>query len=381
MPLLRRTIATGLAVLVLVGAGTAAVAAPRVADPRGANRLYEAPGFTGDPHAKVVALTFDDGPHPRYTPQILDILRDKGVKATFFMVGREAERHPEIVRRVVAEGHVVANHTWDHPHLEGMAEDRFSFQIDHTNQVLEQVSGQDVVCTRPPYGSSSPATVQRLAAHGQASIVWSADSSDFEKPGVDAIVANSLKGLTPGGIILLHDGGGKREQTVAALPRLIDELRARGYEPVPVCDGRPHKPDAHLDLVESQSPESVRVAGWARDPDTADPVAVRISVDGQVVHEGPASVARGDGQPGFDVTLPAPAGPHRVCVAVVNVGLGSDLDLGCHDRDVLEAPWYDRLGRYLGLLDSSERWEDAPEVLAAAPLEELLDRLVPRDRP
>ena len=381
MPVLRRTLATCLAAVLLFSAGVA-TAAPRVADPRGANRVYEAPGFTGDPNAQVVALTFDDGPHPVYTPQILDILRDKGVKATFFMVGREAERHPDLVRRVVAEGHVVANHTWDHPHLEGMAEDRFSFQVDHTNQVLEQISGQDVVCTRPPYGSSSPATVGRLNAHGQASIVWSGDSSDFEKPGVDAIVNNSLKGLTPGGIILMHDGGGKREQTVAALPRLIDELRGRGYALVPVCDGRPHKPDAHLDSVESESPESVRLAGWARDPDSAEPVTIRVSLDGQVVHEGPASAAaRADGNPGFDVTVGAPPGPHRLCVVVVNIGLGSDVDLGCHDRNVLEAPWYDRLGRYLGLLEGSERFEDVPEVLAADPLEELIDTLVPKDQP
>jgi peptidoglycan/xylan/chitin deacetylase (PgdA/CDA1 family) len=155
----------------------------------------------------VVALTFDDGPHPVFTPQILDILTAKDVKATFFLVGREAERHPDLVRRIVAEGHIIGNHTWNHAHLQGLSEERFSFEIDHTTEVLEAISGQDVVCTRPPYGDAKPDTVERLAAHGQASVVWSADSRDFDKPGPGPIVDHSLEGLRPGSIVLLHDGG------------------------------------------------------------------------------------------------------------------------------------------------------------------------------
>jgi peptidoglycan/xylan/chitin deacetylase (PgdA/CDA1 family) len=354
-----------------------ATPAPAANDPRGVNRIYEAPDFAGDPNAPVVALTFDDGPHPKFTPQILDILKAKGVQATFFMLGREAERHPDLVRRVVAEGHIIGNHTWAHPHLQGLAEDRFTAEIDRTTEVLESISGHDVVCTRPPYGDAQPDTVARLAAHGQASVVWSADSRDFEKPGADAIIGHSLAGLGPGSIILLHDGGGIRDQTIAALPHLIDQIRQRGFSFAPVCDGRPHRPEGHIDTLAGDTPESIHVAGWARDPDSDDPAPVRITLDGAVVFDGPADKARGDGLRGFDVRIPATPGAHQVCVVAVNVGLGSDRELGCATADAVEAPWFDRLGRYLGLLDSTERWEDAPAALSSEPLSDLVEILVP----
>jgi peptidoglycan/xylan/chitin deacetylase (PgdA/CDA1 family) len=358
---------------------TVVFAAPgsAVNDPRGANRVFEAPDYAGDPAAPVVALTFDDGPHPEFTPKILDILKAKDVKATFFLVGREAERHPDLVRRIVAEGHIIGNHTWNHAHLQGLSEEQFSFEIDHTTEVLEAISGQDVVCTRPPYGDAKPDTVERLAAHGQASIVWSADSRDFDKPGPGPIVDHSLEGLRPGSIVLLHDGGGNRDQTIAALPQLIDAIRGRGYSIGPVCDSRPHRPEGYVDRVAGDAPESVHVVGWAKDPDSADGPTVRITVDGALAHEGPANGTRGDGHPGIDVTLPVAPGPHHVCLAVVNVGLGSDRDLGCYDATALEAPWFDRLGRYLGLLGTSERWEDAPPALASESLNELVEILVP----
>jgi hypothetical protein len=117
--------------------------------------------------------------------------------------------------------------------------------------------------------------------------------------------------------------------------------------------------------------------GWAKDPDSADGPTVRITVDGAVALEGPANGTRGDGHPGIDITLPVAPGPHHVCLAVVNVGLGSDRDLGCYDATALEAPWFDRLGRYLGLLDTAERWEDAPPALSSASLSELVEILVP----
>lgn len=378
--LARRAVAFVAATGLLLGADVVA-ASPRAGDPRGASLVAETPGYVGDPNANVVAITFDDGPHPVFTPQILDILRAKGARATFFLIGREAERHPDLVRRIVAEGHVIANHTWDHPHLQGMAEDRFSFQIDHTNQVLESISGQDVVCTRPPYGDAQPDTVGRLAAHGLASVVWSADSEDFEKPGVEAIVANSLAGLRQGSIILMHDGGGIRDQTIAALPRLIDEVRGRGFELVPVCDGRPHKPDGHVDVAGSDVPESIHLRGWAKEPDTADPVTVGILLDGVPALEVVANTARPDGLGGFDVQLPVAPGTHSVCVVAKNVGLGTNRLLGCNDVTVLEAPWYDRLGRYLGLLEGSERFADgSPTPRATDPLHEMVDALVPEDR-
>lgn len=366
-------VATGL----VLGAGVAA-AAPSRGDPRGANLVYETPGWTGAPDAPVVALTFDDGPHPAYTPQILDILAAKGVQATFFLLGSEAERHPDIVRRIVADGHIVANHTWDHPHLPDLSEERFAHQIDHTNQVLESISGQEVVCARPPYGDARPDTVGRMAAHGLTSVVWTADSEDFQKRGADAVVANSLEGLRGGSIILLHDGGGTRDETIAALPRLIDEVRGRGFELVPVCDGRPHLPVGHVEVADSPSPEAIRVEGWASDPDAAEPAAVSVTLDGAVVHEGPAGVDRADEQLGFAVRVPAGPGEHSVCVTVRNVGMGHDVALGCFGVAVTEVPWYDRLGRYLGLLEGSERFA-APDAAGRDPLTEMVDTLIPVD--
>ena len=118
------------------------------------------------------------------------------------------------------------------------------------------------------------------------------------------------------------------------------------------------------------------MAGWVRDPDSGDPAPVRVSLDGNVVFDGVADQPRGDGLRGFDVSIPAPPGTHQVCVLAVNVGLGSDRDLGCYTADAVEAPWFDRLGRYLGLLDSTERWEDAPPPLAE-PLTDLVELLVP----
>jgi peptidoglycan/xylan/chitin deacetylase (PgdA/CDA1 family) len=335
--------------------------------------MSEAPGFSLDPAAPVVALTFDDGPHPTYTPQILDILRAKGVRATFFQIGRQAEAHPDLVRRIVAEGHIIANHTWDHAHLRGASDERFAFEVDHTTQVLQSISGQDVVCTRPPYGDADPFTVARLAAHGQASVVWSADSNDYEKPGVPAIVSNALSGLRPGGVILFHDGGGTREQTIAALPQIIDQIRARGYQIAPVCDGRSHRPEGHLEVAASDEPELVHLAGWAADPDTDTPLTVRILIDGAQVAELAADRPRDDARRGFDTTIPAAPGDRRVCVVAVNAGLGSaDTELGCATVSVAEIRWYDRLGRALGLLDGSERFD----VPAPLPSDEALGAMV-----
>jgi peptidoglycan/xylan/chitin deacetylase (PgdA/CDA1 family) len=363
----------------LVVAVVVLVADPaRAADPRGANRVYDAPGGAHDASAKVVSLTFDDGPHPTFTPRVLDVLRAKGVQATFFMIGRQAERYPELVQQVAAAGHLIGNHTWNHAHLQGLPEDRFAFEVDHTRDVLESISGQQVVCTRPPYGDARPDTVQRLADHGQASVVWSADSEDFDKPGVDAIVRNALEHLGPGSIVLMHDGGGNRDQTIAALPRIIDEIRARGYQIVPVCDGREHRPSGYLDAVDAPEPESVHVAGWVKDPDSDGAPPIRVTIDGTTALDLPAAIARTDGRWGFDVELPAEPGERRVCATAGNLGLGHDVALGCWTVPVAEAPWFDRMARRLGLLAPTERFE-APSVLQDPTLVQLVELLVPPD--
>lgn len=373
--------------LSLLASSTVATAAPGSNDPRGANRVYEAPGTARDPAAPVIALTFDDGPNPTYTPQILDILKANGIQATFFMVGRDAEKHPDLVRRVVAEGHVIGNHTWDHAHLSRLSDEQFNAQIDRTTQVLQSISGQEVVCTRPPYGDANPATVAKLAQHGQASVVWSADSRDFEKPGAGAIAQHALAGLTPGGIILVHDGGGDRTQTIAALQPIIDGIRAQGYAFATACDRRSHKPTGAFDGVRSTEPETFTASGWARDPDTTDPTRVQVYIDGTMVQEIVADGARPDlaappdDRHGFSVSGPAAPGDHQVCVKVLNAGLGdTTVELGCQPVTVLPTPWYDQLGRLLTLLDQEERWDAPPPLAAGDALETLVDTLLP-DQP
>jgi peptidoglycan/xylan/chitin deacetylase (PgdA/CDA1 family) len=340
-------------------------------DARGVSHVYETPNAPAAPGEPVVALTFDDGPHPQFTPPILDILRRYGVKATFFMLGSQAERHPDLVRQVVAEGHVVANHTWMHPHLPKVPADRFAFEIDHTTEVLQGVSGQRVTCVRPPYGDSNPAVTEQLNARGLASVVWTADSRDFEKPGVDAIVASALKDLQPGGVILMHDGGGVRDQTIAALPRIIEGIQAAGYRIAPICGSGPRNavPVGAVDAVRPGRGE-VSVQGWAVDPDTADPIEVRVTVDGTEVGRAVADLPRPDvaaGRPdvaglgerhGFDATFTARSGTREVCVHAVNVGVSNtDALLGCRTIDIGAVTALDDLRDFVAKL----RWEQLVE--------------------
>jgi peptidoglycan/xylan/chitin deacetylase (PgdA/CDA1 family) len=351
------------------------------------NRIYEAPGTDKDPNAPVVALTFDDGPHPEFTPRILDILKQYGVRATFFELGMNAERYPDVTRRIVAEGHVIGNHTWDHKHLPKLDDEQFAYEIDHTTQVLEQVSGQEIVCTRPPYGDADARIVQKLADRGQASVVWSQDSRDFEKPGADAIVRNALSGLRPGAIILMHDAGGNRDETIAALPRIIEGIRQRGFRIEPVCDARSHKPYGNVERIASDEPERIVARGWTVDPDTTGPTDVHLYVDGAFAAKATAAgprpdVGRSTGQGdahGFAFDLPARPGAHRVCLYAINADLGhTNVEIGCRDVKVAEAPWLDRFGRELHLLPDRGRWEDLPTPPAASQaLRGLYDTLLP----
>ena len=218
--------------LVLGLAPAAGAQAPGTAGERTVDRL---PG----PHAAatdaVVALTFDDGPDPVFTPQILDVLASRMTPATFFAVGSSARANPHLVRRAVAEGHVVSNHTWGHLRLDDLLAADFNREIDQTTGLLTELTGQSVRCVRPPYGATNPTIERRLADRGLAQAMWSINSEDYRRPGTSAIVDGVLRQLHPGAVVLLHDGPGLREQTVAALPQIIDGIRARGYRIVSVC--------------------------------------------------------------------------------------------------------------------------------------------------
>ena len=178
---------------------------------------------------KDIALTIDDGPHPVWTPQVLAVLARLDVRATFCMIGQNAARHPELVARVVDAGHQVANHTYTHPtDLAKWSRTQVDGQIGRTTDVLTQASrGQAPRLFRAPGGAWSAAILASATSAGLRPLDWSVDTRDWSRPGVSHIVDVIVTKTRPGSIILDHDGGGNREQTVTALgialPRLLDQ--------------------------------------------------------------------------------------------------------------------------------------------------------------
>ncbi len=195
--------------------------------------IHQVPVKAGD---KVFALTFDDGPWPGSTRQILRILKDNDVKATFYMIGEQVARSPSIVREVLAAGHVIGNHSWDHP---SRPRDPV-MQVQRTNAQLKKVIGFTPTTFRPPYGIVA-GMAREAEREGDPVLIWSADSVDWSRPGTEKIVSRILSQATPGGISLMHDGGGNRSQSVAALPLIIQGLKARGYTLVTIPELLQHR--------------------------------------------------------------------------------------------------------------------------------------------
>jgi len=190
------------------------------------------PATPGGGPGDVVFLTIDDGPHPVYTPQILDILARHNARATFFVVGYLAERYPAIVERIVAEGHTVANHTWLHEDLTTLSRESFDETIARTQEILGQHAAP---CLRPPYGSRDAFTREWAAAHGLALALWTVDTFDWRNPGAETIANRIVAGATDGAIVSLHDGGGDRSQTVEALDDALSRLADSGIRYEPLC--------------------------------------------------------------------------------------------------------------------------------------------------
>lgn len=182
----------------------------------------------------AIALTFDDGPWPRTTDQVLDILAEEDIKATFFWVGQAIKDNPKIAQRVVNEGHSIANHTWNHRyHTVGPAE--AAQEIGTTAQIMQEVTGASTKLFRPPGGYLNNGLADYAKSQGYTVVMWSVSSSDTDST-LDArdYANNVLSEAKPGGIVLLHDGGGDRTKTVAALPVIIRNLKAQGYRFVTV---------------------------------------------------------------------------------------------------------------------------------------------------
>ncbi|WP_395295522.1 bifunctional polysaccharide deacetylase/glycosyltransferase family 2 protein [Kitasatospora hibisci] len=192
---------------------------------------------TAAPRPGTVALTFDDGPDPRWTAEVLDTLRRNGVHATFFVVGTEAAAHPDLVRRIVAEGHQLGVHTFTHADLGAQPPWRRSLELRETQLALAGAAGVTSSLLRPPYSSTADvlddsgwAAVQQAGREGYLTVLTTHDSEDWRRPGVDEITDAATAGRgDEGRIVLLHDGGGNRWQTVAALDALLPRLKARGF--------------------------------------------------------------------------------------------------------------------------------------------------------
>lgn len=176
---------------------------------------------------KVIAFTFDDGPWPKSTQQILDILKDNDIKGTFFWVGSALKNHKDIAKEVVNEGHVVANHTWSHRYHKYSAAGATE-EIESNNKLIEELTGVESPLFRPPGGVLDNGLVDYVLKQNHVNVMWSVDSQDW-KASSDKIIDNVLKQAKPGGIILMHDGGGDRSGTVKALPIVIQKLKEQGY--------------------------------------------------------------------------------------------------------------------------------------------------------
>ncbi|WP_018130257.1 polysaccharide deacetylase family protein [Effusibacillus pohliae] len=195
--------------------------------------------LSGPPTKRQVALTFDDGPDTVFTPQVLDVLKRYHVKATFFVVGNRALAHPELVQRMVREGHVVGNHSFSHANLPKLSDDQFHYQILHTEEILRPLIGYNPKLVRPPYGNINEPQILWLAGQGFKIINWNVDSLDWKGLNAAQVSTNVLAHVHPGNIILQHCAGGHGEDltgTVQALPRIIEKLRADGVQFVTVPD-------------------------------------------------------------------------------------------------------------------------------------------------
>ncbi|MYY13443.1 polysaccharide deacetylase family protein [Streptomyces sp. SID4919] len=174
-----------------------------------------------------IALTFDDGPDRVYTGQVLDILARYGVHATFFCVGLHVNALPDEVRRIVDAGHSLGNHTWSHPFMPDLSPRQFRLQLERTDDAFDRAVGRVPTVFRPPYGSRTPETLGELLPGGPALALWDVDSWDWARPGPEKIASTVLDHAGPGSLILMHDGGGDRRQSVAALPAVIEGLLER----------------------------------------------------------------------------------------------------------------------------------------------------------
>jgi peptidoglycan-N-acetylglucosamine deacetylase len=181
-----------------------------------------------------LALTFDDGPHGALTPRLLDLLSERNVKATFYVIGRNVELYPDIARRIVTEGHEIANHTFTHPALSRLSAERVAEELRRTHETVLQVTGVRMTNLRPPYGAFND-RVRQVAfdGHGYDTIMWSVDPLDWKYRNAARVTRELVGGAAPGAVLLCHD---IHKTTIAAMPSTLDQLLARQFQFVTVAE-------------------------------------------------------------------------------------------------------------------------------------------------
>jgi peptidoglycan/xylan/chitin deacetylase (PgdA/CDA1 family) len=197
----------------------------------------------------VIAMTFDDGPHARLTPHLLDMLAARGIRATFYVIGWRVLREPALMRRIAADGHEIGNHTWSHPSLLGYSDAAVLEQVDRTTRAIHDTVGKPPVTMRPPYGNFHARQRRMLmAARGMPTVLWSVDPQDWHRPGAGVVANRILAASHPGAVILSHD---TIAGTVRAMPATLDGLLARGYAFVTLSEliGWPRWSDRTMRLV------------------------------------------------------------------------------------------------------------------------------------
>ncbi|MDF2963598.1 MAG: chitooligosaccharide deacetylase [Paenibacillus sp.] len=193
--------------------------------------------FNAPSTERKVALTFDDVPDLDFTPKLLDILKQYGVRATFFVVGNRAEAHPEIVKRMLQDGHIIGSHSYSHPNLLKVNDAVFQDEILRTEKILAEIVGYKTRLFRPPYGNVSEDQIKWLASQNYHIINWNVDSLDWKGLNADQVSANVLGHIGPGAVVLQHGAGGEGEDltgTVQALPKIIESLNSSGIQLVTI---------------------------------------------------------------------------------------------------------------------------------------------------
>jgi peptidoglycan-N-acetylglucosamine deacetylase len=199
-----------------------------------------------------IAITFDDGPSPQLTPRLLDALKERGIRATFFVVGKNVVEYPEIVRRMAADGHEIANHSWSHPALTQLGVEGVRKQLESTNEAISRITGKRPVLMRPPYGATNLSLNRQFTEQfGLKVILWSVDPRDWKYRNSNRVYNHILQNTKPGAIIIAHD---IHATTVAAMPETLDGLTAKGFKFVTVSELLSMELPAQLVKKESREP-------------------------------------------------------------------------------------------------------------------------------